>query len=125
MINQNELFEMLTINPVKVWELENCGSIEKDMDADIVIASSKTGDKDLNDFFQLNPENILMVIHKGNIRLADEKIINQLTSDIFDSNKFSCIKMNTIKKYVQGDLTGLVNAIRKYYPGADIPFTVI
>ena len=125
MISQNELFEMLTINPAKVWQLGNSGSIEKDMNADIVIASSETGDKDLNDFFQLNPENILMVMHKGNIRLVDERIINQLTGDIFDSNKFSCIKMNTAKKYVQGDLTGLVNTIRKYYPGADIPFTVI
>ena len=99
--------------------------VVENMNADIVIASSENGNKDLSGFFQLNPENILLVMHKGNIRLADERIVNQLTSDIFEKDKFSCIKMNAATKFVQGDLTGLVHSIRKYYPAADIPFTIL
>ena len=65
MVTDIELLAMLTNVPANVWGVQNCGVIAKDYDADIVIARRKAGLKDTDAFFELNPEDILMVIHKG------------------------------------------------------------
>ena len=72
-ITDGELFNMLTTTPAQVWGLKNYGAIKKDHVADIVIAENKN-----DSFFDLNPENILLVLKNGEIKLFDEKLLSQL-----------------------------------------------
>ena len=72
----------------------------------------------------MNPENIQLVLQKGNIRLFDEEIKNQLTNQDFSISQFSRIMLNGKVKYVYGDLVGFMTEILSYYPGADLPVSV-
>jgi len=116
-VNDTELFEMLTVNPARVWDL-NAGKIEKNMDADIVVA---TGDNSFDSFYSLDPENILVVIQNGEIRLFDESLYTQLEKVNFGFEEYSTIEINGTTKYVQGDLPKLIRDINTYNLKAVFP----
>jgi adenine deaminase len=118
-ISDDELFDMLTTTPAQVWDLKDHGAIKKDNVADIVIAENKN-----NDFFELNPENILLILKNGEIKLFDEKLLDQLGSESFNKKNYSKISIKNSKKYVHGDLPGLITEVKKYYPEAEFPVTV-
>lgn len=119
MMTDTELFETLTKNPAEMWKQKNGGAISVNNKADLVIA--KTGvNKSFNAFYSLNPEDILLVLHKGEIRLFDEEIKDQLSPDAF--LKFSKIFINGKGKFVCGDLQGLKKETLKYFPKVLLPF---
>jgi hypothetical protein len=95
MMNDEELFEALTKTPAGLWGLDDKGAIEVNKDADIVIAKKK------NNFFQLNKEDILLIIHDGKIRLLDESIAPQLNEMIKKDLKKSDFFADGT--YMQGD----------------------
>lgn len=109
-VNEPGLLEMLTIAPAELWNLENKGILKENAIADIVITEQK------DDLFQNNPEDILMVIQTGKIRLYDESLAGQIQLTGF--SKFS---INNRVKYVEGDLPGLLKKIRSYHPSIDLP----
>jgi len=108
-----ELYQSLTTNPAKAWRL-NTGQIIPGKDADIVIAKS-----DPDSFFSIDPADLLLVMHRGNMRLVDEELFNQM--DTADLGAFSKIYIGDACKYVQGDLPGLIKQIHQYYPEAKFP----
>jgi len=116
MVSDNELFDMLTTNPDKIWGTNNS--------QDVVIAKRKQGLSNMDALFALNPEDILMVIHGGGIKLFDEALYGQLANASFDLKNFSKVYVNNNCKYVIGDLPGLIQDIKKYYPEADLPVRV-
>ena len=86
-----------------IWNL-NAGSLEKNKDADIVVAKSKRLNLiTLSNFFSLNPEDILLILSKGEIVLFDESLLIQFKQDEF-LKLFSKIFINNNCKYVKGDL---------------------
>jgi cytosine/adenosine deaminase-related metal-dependent hydrolase len=118
LLDDEALYQTLNQNATKAWEL-NSGLIEQGKDADVVVAQTKKGMRDYHAFFALRPEDLLLVIHKGNIRLFDEKLAAQLKA--VDLDNFSRIYVNGACKYVQGNLPGLMAQISEYYPEANFP----
>ncbi|MDB5134104.1 MAG: amidohydrolase family protein [Mucilaginibacter sp.] len=112
-----ELYDTLTINAANTWKL-NSGEIAENKDADLVVAKMKNGSAS-NSFFETDPEDILMVIHKGKISLFDEELIAQLNSVKLEN--YSRIYINGTCKYIQGNLPELMQKIKQYYPEASFP----
>ena len=121
LLSDDLLYRSLTENAAQIWGL-NSGKIAAGKDADLVVAKTNNGNNSFDAFFGIGPDDLLLVMHRGNIRLFDETLLDQLKhADISD---FSKIYINGIGKYVQGDLPGLMDNIRNYQPAAEFPISV-
>jgi cytosine/adenosine deaminase-related metal-dependent hydrolase len=118
LLNDDTLYDTLNINAAGIWGL-NTGMLAPGKDADIVIARNRTGMSGYHAFFATWPEDLLLVVHKGQIRLFDESMAPELRGVDFDN--FSKIYVNGVGKYVQGNLPGLMAQILEYYPEAKFP----
>jgi cytosine/adenosine deaminase-related metal-dependent hydrolase len=123
-VTDQELFSMLTSLPAAVWKLAKHGRIAAGQQADIIIGAEKAGMKGFDAFYGLNPEDLLLVLQHGNIRMFDETLLPQLARYNIDLLRFSKIRIHDRCKYVYGDLPALIRAILKYYPGADFPVRI-
>jgi cytosine/adenosine deaminase-related metal-dependent hydrolase len=110
---EDKLLSMLTSTPADLWDMKGKGRLLENACADVVVIEQK------EDLFELNPENILMVIQKGKIRLFDETLAAQIQLP-----SFARLTINGRIKFVEGDLPGLINKIRSYCPFLDIPVSV-
>ena len=117
MLTDAELYNSITSSPAQTWKL-NTGSIAAGLDADIVVAktNNKTG---LQAFYDVTPDDILLVMHKGETLLFDESLYHQLTSII--GPHYSKVFTGDHIKYVQGDIQGLIAEIKRYKPDAGFP----
>jgi hypothetical protein len=61
----------------------------------------------------------LLVLHKGNIRLIDERISSQTVL-----KNFSSVLIEGKKKFVEGDLSGLMKEIQDYNKDIRFPVSV-
>ena len=113
-VNEVELFEMLTKNAVDLFGLNDTGSLKEGMKADIVILNKN------HQLFEHGPEDIQLTFHKGKIVEADESFEKYI-----ESTRFSRVRIGKKIKLVYGDLTSLLMSIRKIYPEAMIPFSLI
>ena len=91
MLSDQEIFNSVTSLPASVWGLQDRGALVEGKSADIVVAKRNDNSHLLDNFFQLNPEDILLVLNKGEIVLFDESIRAQLDSSLqysgFQQNK--------------------------------------
>jgi cytosine/adenosine deaminase-related metal-dependent hydrolase len=122
LVGKRELFNMVTATAGEVWELPGYDNIEK-LPADLVIARSKKKAAALDNFFELEPEDILMVIHRGRPRLFDASFCADLHNQNFDMSAFSRVSIRGVDKLVQGDVPGLMRKIKACYPEASLPVT--
>ncbi|MEO6630357.1 MAG: amidohydrolase family protein, partial [Mucilaginibacter sp.] len=121
MLSDEGLFATLNNNPAGVWKL-NCGDIVAGKDADLVVAKKTTGQNGYDAFFALNPTDILLVTHKGEIALFDEALLPQLQR--IDLTGFSRVFMGDCRKYVKGDLPALIKQIMAHNPQVKFPVTI-
>lgn len=112
-VSEEELLTMLTKAPAVLWELDDRGELSEDKWADIVVLKAN------HHLFNCNPQDILLVMHRGHVRMYDESIADELKTVI--GHSFSKIKLNESTKFVQGDIQGLIKNIRSYYNGAIFP----
>lgn len=120
-MTDQELMDTVTRTPAAVWGLPHLGKIAEGYQADLVIANAKkTG---MNALYALNPEDILLVLHRGEIRLFDASLLGQLQAAGYKKEAFSTIIVGKNHKYVQGNLPGLMKDILKFYPEAVFPVT--
>lgn len=105
-VNEKELLPMLTIEPAKLWKL-NAGELAVGKDADIVIVEKK-------DFFELSPEDILMVVRNGEIKLFDERLAGESSNLV--TGYYEIIEINRRKKYVQGKISEVIKTVNSIYP---------
>jgi hypothetical protein len=120
MLSDTELYNTLNLNAAAIWNTQN-DEIKPGKKADIVVTKIKNGQNGLEAFFNTGPEDILLVIHKGCIRLFDAELRIQLaTMNIAGYRK---IYINGIGKYVKYNVPGLIKDIRQYYPEAVFPVT--
>ncbi len=117
-LTDQELYDALTINAANTWQL-NKGEIAEGKEADLVIAKSKPGLSGSDAFFSLNPEDILLVMHKGNISLFDEELYPQLKE--LNLIGYSKVFIDGSYKYVRGNISLLMQNIKRYYPKAEFP----
>ncbi len=112
-MTDGELYNTLTLNAAAIWGI-NSGEIAKGRDADILITkTNKTS------FFENDPSDVLMVIHKGKISLFDEELYPQLKP--IDLSAYSKIYVDNTCKYVKGNLPALINKIKTYCPETIFP----
>ena len=117
-LSDEALYNTLNINAAKTWQLNN-GTIEAGKDADLVIAKA---DNNLTAFFDITPADILLVMHKGTIRLFDECLLPQLES--VDLERYNRIYIKGAYKYIQGNLPELITEIGKYNPSVSFPVSM-
>ncbi len=122
-VSDSELYDMVTRSPADLWNL-NKGKLKPKKDADIVIVKKKNAHPDLSGLFKSNPEDILMIIQQGNIRLFDKCLLGQFNSLPIDLNRFSQIKMKGNEKFVEGNLPQLISSIKSYHPAVRFPVGV-
>jgi cytosine/adenosine deaminase-related metal-dependent hydrolase len=125
MLGDRELLDTLTTTAASAWGLKETGSLAPGQYADMVIArpsvvsetvaSGDTGTMDA--FYSLNPENILLILYHGHIRLFDASLLDLLTRKGFSATNFHAVTVNNSRKYVEGDLPGLIGEIKSYGQG--------
>ena len=116
-----ELIGSLSANAANIWGTPN-GEIKTGRIADIVIAKMKQGKSAGESFFATDPEDILLVLQSGRIRLFDSELLTQLTET--DTSAFSKIYIGGLCKYVERDVPKLITAIQQYYSEANFPITI-
>jgi cytosine/adenosine deaminase-related metal-dependent hydrolase len=115
----HELLEMLTTAPSAAWGLNDRGTLAAGQRADLVIARPQPGLTGMDAFYGLNPQDLLLVLHEGNVRLFDPSLLESLTAAGLIKDDFQITE--TDGKYVAGDLPGLMQEIRRYYPDLTFP----
>ena len=120
MLTNDELFASLTSLPAGLWGLNDYGSIAEHKVSDIIVASSIK-----KNIFDLNPEDIILVLRKGEIMIADEKLFSLLSKKINTGNTFSKIRVGDQTKFILGDMPALMKECKKYFPGAYFPVSGI
>jgi hypothetical protein len=122
LLHDAELYQSLNKNAAEIWDI-NTGDLSASKDADLVIAKKKETDS-FDAFFATNPADLLLVMHKGNIRLVDATLYPDIRAYL-KRKKYSLIKIGDSHKYIQGDLSGLMKIIKKYYPQAPFPIEAV
>lgn len=111
LLSEQELYDSLTISPASTWGL-NTGAITDGLGADLVVSKAES-------FFTTDPQNILLVMHKGHISLFDEVLLLQLKT--INTDEYSKINLGGSTKYVKGNLPELIEKIKQFYPNASFP----
>ena len=124
LVEDSELFEMITRVPAKLWNLNN-GELNAGKDADIVVVKKKTGIPTWEEIFKINPEEILLIITKGKIRMFDKAMQEQIMGLPFDLPGFSRFSLKGSIKFIEGDLPSLINAIKSYNPNVHFPIDAL
>jgi cytosine/adenosine deaminase-related metal-dependent hydrolase len=113
MLSDQELLASLTTAPAAVWGLEDRGVLAEGKKADIVVAEMKYFSDPMNSFFELNPENILLVVRDGGIVLFDESLSSQLQQNEIVKMS-SKVAVNSTVKFVKGNLPELMQETRRF-----------
>ena len=116
-----ELYQSVTSNAAKIWNLEKTGKILPGYNADILIAE-KNSENFFDSFYAINPENILMLIKNGKIILFDSELLNQMKSFEVELPEFSKIQLNGRIKFIKGRLNELCREIKSYSSKVTFPF---
>ena len=111
LLSEQELYDSLTLSPASAWGL-NTGAIREGLSADLVVSKAES-------FFTTDPQNILLVMHKGHINLFDEVMLLQLKT--INPAEYSKINLGESTKYVKGNLPELMEKIKQFYPNASFP----
>ena len=111
LVSDQELFDMLTTKPAAVWGLKGSGKIAEQDPADIVIAKNNHGSNSLDSFFSLNPEDILLILHNGEIKLLDTILSDKINVADFKVSNFRKINTGESCKYVEDKLQGVTDQV--------------
>jgi cytosine/adenosine deaminase-related metal-dependent hydrolase len=118
-LSDEELIAAVLTNASKVWKLST-GTLKKGYAADVVVGRKKDScSTAIDNFFDLNPEDLMLIISKGRIVLFDESLKPQLTH--LSLRDYTHISINDVRKFVAGDVAGLIRNIRKYWKAALFP----
>ncbi|HVW16576.1 MAG TPA: amidohydrolase family protein, partial [Mucilaginibacter sp.] len=112
------LYDTLTVNAAQIWDI-NRGEIAEGKDADVVVARRKKDIGKADQFFKLDPKDILLILCGGRIILFDEELHAQLKR--VNVNQYGRISVQGTCKYVAGNLPELMCEIKRYYPGINFP----
>jgi cytosine/adenosine deaminase-related metal-dependent hydrolase len=123
-VDDSELFGMITSSPAKLWNL-NTGELKAGKDADIVVVKKKSGTPSWEDIFKTNPEDILLIINKGKIRMFDKAMYEQLVSLPYNLQQFSRLTLKGSVKFIEGDLPSLIAAIKRYNSNVYFPIEAL
>ncbi|HEU4471339.1 MAG TPA: hypothetical protein VFR58_09660 [Flavisolibacter sp.] len=118
--DQKEIIDMVTSRAAAAWRVPG---YNQELPPDLVIARTGTG-KAIDQFFKINPADILLVIQSGAIRLMDESLYDQLRPHGLPAQSLSKVMIDGRLKYVPGNLPSLIQEIRQYHQGALFPVQI-
>ncbi len=121
-LTDRELYQSVTTEAARVWELPCQGGLTPGNSADVVVARKRLPDA-MESFFSLNPQDMLLILKKGHPVLWDADLKNPLTA-MRNRKAFTTIRIGRTLKYVWGDVAGLLEQIRRYHPAAEFPVTI-
>jgi cytosine/adenosine deaminase-related metal-dependent hydrolase len=121
-LSDTELFEAVTSKAAAAWNLPS-GNIAAGTAADMVVAKKNNTGNMMDAFYNVTPGDILLVVQQGSIRLFDASIKEQLQGEGVDLKNYYPVMVDTHTKYVWGNISGLMNTIKTYYPAAALPVT--
>ena len=124
LLTDGELLSAVTHNAAEIWKMPQKAMLSDGYSADLVIARKKDPSGVMESFYQVNPEDILVIIHDAKIKMLDASLYGQLAGKSLGIDQFSRYTINGNDKYVIGDLPGLIASIHQYYPSMDFPVTV-
>ena len=110
------LFRAVTQTPAGVWKMGEKGQLREGFQADVVVASKRSNQEGYAPFFELNPVDIVLVMHRGRVVLCDEIRYRQTAEARLDCD-LNRVSFGNSVKYVAGDLTGLIGEINRLAPG--------
>jgi len=122
-VTDEELFAMITSGPARLWNM-NKGILQPKKLADIVVIKTKNRPSGLDELFKTNPEDILLIVHRGRIRLFDKSLLPQFRNLPVNLFRFSQIRYKDHIKFVEGELPGLISEIKRYNPDVNFPVEV-
>ena len=73
MLNDNELLASCTTSPANVWQMK-AGTITPGMEANLVISRASPDMDQMDAFYDIDPVNIELVMHKGKIVLTQDSL---------------------------------------------------
>jgi len=120
-LNDSELFLSISKTASKFWGLKTKGEIAVNKLADIVICKKKYSNN-WETFYNINPEDILLIIKNGNVVFIDSEIILQ-RQDIH-KNDLDVIYINSVKKYITKGIRELVQSIHTMLPNFCFPMSI-
>ncbi len=118
MLSDQALFQSVTSTAANVWGWENYGYLKEGSVADIVIANNHGRQNSMDAFYAINPEDLLLVVHRGKILLYDSSLEEQLKDTAMQDPFFSRVQINGRTKSVVGDLPALMQQIKNHHPAA-------
>lgn len=125
MLDDAALWDMVTTGPARLWGVEDRGTLAEGSAADLVIAERPGGSLGWDSVFGIDPGRILLVLHQGNIRLFDDSLLGQLSHFAHPLENFHPVVVDGRVKYVQGDLPGLLQEIKRHHPDVLLPVTAL
>lgn len=121
LLTDTELTAAVSTLPAAVWGLNANGMLKEKHYADLVI-SKKKNPANTEAFFATDPEDIQLILNKGDIIYFDETLLPQLTHIRIEN--YSRILIKKRCKYVLGRLDNLIQEIKKYAPEACFPVEI-
>jgi cytosine/adenosine deaminase-related metal-dependent hydrolase len=115
MMPDETLFRAVTRTPARVWKLYDRGELREGFQADIVVANCPKSGKGYAPFFEVGPQEIVLVMSRGRIVLCDEARYQQasvagLAADLIR------VDLEYGRRYVARNLSALIGEIRRYAP---------
>ncbi len=120
LLTDQELIDSLTKSAATIWKENDIGSLSLNKNADLCVARAH-GKKGFDAFYSINPEDILMVMHKGKISLYDKILEDQLSAAGVSPDGYGRIGISNSTKCMYGDVPALMRKISSYYPGVHFP----
>jgi imidazolonepropionase-like amidohydrolase/SAM-dependent methyltransferase len=115
-LTDDELIASVTTKAARLWNLPNRGRIAPGAVADIVIARKRRDDQ-RDAFFEIKPEDILLVVSRGTVVLLDPSLgaLPGIKARLFP------VDVNGVEKLAAEDYSRLAKRLRSFLPSLPVP----
>jgi cytosine/adenosine deaminase-related metal-dependent hydrolase len=111
--NEQELLDMLTSTPARVWKMKDRGVLAAGMRADLIVK------KNSQQIFHQFQQELLLVIRGGEIMAGAGSMPIQAP------DKYDTVLVNGNNWYVKKGIRELTASIQSVYPELQLPFTIV
>jgi cytosine/adenosine deaminase-related metal-dependent hydrolase len=119
-VSDEQLYDMVTARAASAWRL-NKGKIEQHASADIVVARMPRNTNSWDDFYNINPRDLLLVMGKGMPALVDESVMKLMEKEYPLKENYTEVHINGTAKLIRGNARGLIREIHQYNPELQFP----
>ena len=107
-LNDEELINSLVLLPGELLKIKDIGKIKNNFRADVVVVKKKSEDN-FEAFFNVNPEDILLIIRSGKIILFDESLEHEC-----EYLNFSKFKIRGSIKFTDKEIVAIIRKLEDY-----------